>query len=299
MDATDRDATDRDASDRVHRLFSTAQLCRLLRVPRDRLRSWLRQGLIQPAETSAGVCLFDFQAVTSVKMLWALSQAGVTAGQLRRGLEQLRQWLTGVDEPLDQLALIERDGRLLVRLDEGQLADPSGQLQFDFAADATTAIVESASAAPSADEAWERGCEQEEAGELQEAEKSYRAALLAGGPDPRLCLNLGNVLYARGHKAQAAERFRQAVELDSSFAAAWNNLGNVLADLAQLDDAIAAFRQALKQQPAYADAHYNLADALEQAGWPADARTHWQAYVQLEPMGQWARYARRRLSKSG
>jgi tetratricopeptide (TPR) repeat protein len=282
----------------VHRLFSTAQLCRLLRVPRDRLRSWLRQGLIRPAETTQGVCLFDFQQVTSLKTLWELSQAGVTAGQIRRSLEQLRQWLAGADEPLAQLALIERDGRLFVRLDEGQLADPSGQLQFDFAGDASPTIVAGESAAPPADDWWERGFEQEERGEWQGAAESYREALLAGGPHPQLCFNLGNVLYALGQKGQAAERFRQAVELERSFSGAWNNLGNVLAELGQMDDALAAFREALEQQPAYADAHYNLADALEQAGRFSEARSHWKAYVRLEPVGPWAQHARRRLSSS-
>jgi tetratricopeptide (TPR) repeat protein len=280
----------------VHRLFSTAQLCRLLRVPRDRLRSWLRQGLIQPAETTQGVCLFDFQQVTSLKTLWDLSQAGVTAGQLRRSLEQLRQWLAGVDEPLAQLALIERDGRLLVRLNEGQLADPSGQLQFDFVVDATAPIVEGASAAPSADGWWELGNEQEENGQLEEAANSYRRALLTGGPRAELCFNLGNVLYTLEQREPAAEHFRQAVELDRSFVEAWNNLGNVLTELGQVEDALAAFREALKLQPAYADAHYNLADTLEQLRLFAEARPHWQAYLRLEPRGPWAQYARRRMA---
>jgi tetratricopeptide (TPR) repeat protein len=288
-----------DRSGGVHRLFSTSQLCRILQVPRDRLRSWLREGLIQPVEVNQGVSLFDFQQVTSVKTLWELAQAGVTTARIRRSLEQLRHWLAGIDEPLAQLALIERDGRLLVRLDEGQLAEPSGQLQFDFATDVCTPIVAPASAAPSADEWWEIGYEQEESGQLAEAAHSYRQALLAAGPNAQLCFNLGNVLYALGQKGQAAERLRQAVELDRSFVEAWNNLGNVLAELKQLNDAVAAFRAALKLHPAYADAHYNLADALEQAGLPAEARSHWQTYVRLEPVGRWAQYARRRLSKSG
>jgi tetratricopeptide (TPR) repeat protein len=288
-----------DRSGGVHRLFNTAQLCRLLRLPRAQLRSWLREGLIAPAQTAQGVSFFDFQQVTSVKTLFELSRAGVKPGQIRRSLEQLRRWVAAAEEPLAQLALIERDGRLLVRLDEGQLAEPSGQLQFDFAADGFTPVVEGPAATPPADHWWELGCDQERAGRLQEAAASYRQALAAGGPNPQLCFNLGNVLYALGQKGQAAERFRQAVELDGSFSEAWNNLGNVLAELRQCDDAVAAYRQALKLQPCYADAHYNLADALEQAGALAEARSHWKTYVRLEPMGPWARYARQRLARSG
>src|SRR5262245_41255285 len=73
----------------VHRLYSTAQLCRLLRVPRDRMRGWLRAGLIQPAETTHGVDFFDFQQVTSVKTLCDLAAAGVKPPQIRKSLEQL------------------------------------------------------------------------------------------------------------------------------------------------------------------------------------------------------------------
>lgn len=287
-----------DSSAGVHRLFSTAQLCRLLRVPRDRLRSWINAGLIEPADTSQGVGLFDFQQVTGVKMLSDLAQSGVTSQQIRRSLEQLGRWLGDVDGPLSRLTRIEHDGPLLVRLDEGQLAEPSGQMHFDFS-DSPAAVVAHPPSEPTADadDWWERGCDQEEAGRLHDAAASYRQALLAGGPKAEICFNLGNVLYALGQKAQASERFRQAVELDASFTEAWNNLGTVLLELSQFDEALAAYREAVKRRPDYADAHYNLADALEQLGAVAEARQHWKAYVHLEPTGQWANYARRRLAQ--
>src|SRR5439155_19278543 len=46
-----------ERSSDVHRLYSMAQLCRLLRVSRDRLRAWVRGGLIPPRETARGVGL--------------------------------------------------------------------------------------------------------------------------------------------------------------------------------------------------------------------------------------------------
>jgi Tetratricopeptide repeat/MerR HTH family regulatory protein/BRCA1 C Terminus (BRCT) domain len=278
----------------VHRRYTSAQLCRLLRIPRPRLDNWLRHELIQPVETLHGLSFFDFQQVTSVRTLWDLTRAGVTSGRIRKSLEQLRRWLGDVEQPLAQLALIERDGRLMLRLEEGQLADTKGQLQFDFAADPPPiVVVESASA--TAEEWWERGCDAEEAGRLQEAAAAYRQALLAGRPTPQLCFNLGNVLFALDQKGQALERFRQAVELDCTFAEAWNNLGNTLIELDKGDEAVAAFLQALKLNPHYADAHYNLADTLEDLGRLPEARPHWQTYLRLEPAGSWANYARRRL----
>jgi hypothetical protein len=42
--------------------------------------------------------------------------------------------------------------------------------------------------------------------------------------------SLGNVLFGLGQHGQAAERYRQAVELDHNFVEAWSNLGNILLD---------------------------------------------------------------------
>jgi tetratricopeptide (TPR) repeat protein len=189
-------------------------------------------------------------------------------------------------------------------LEEGQLAEPSGQLQLDFAGDSPAVVIDANSGDGSAEpdygsaESWYvRGCEFEEAGKMHEAAASYYQALQIGGPNALGCFNLGNVLYALHQKGQAAERFRQAVELEPAYVEAWNNLGNTLAELGQLDEALAAFEQALKLNPNYADAHYNLADTLENAGRPSQARNHWQTYLRLEPTGPWAKYARCRLAQ--
>ena len=51
-------------SEDVHGRYSTAELSRILQVPRDRLRAWMRAGLIQPVETVEGIAYFDFQQVS-------------------------------------------------------------------------------------------------------------------------------------------------------------------------------------------------------------------------------------------
>jgi hypothetical protein len=45
----------------------------------------------------------------------------------------------------------------------------------------------------------------------------------------------------------------------------------------------------------FADVHYNLADVLEELGRTAEARPHWQAYMQKDGSSQWAAYAQKRL----
>ncbi len=293
-------------SEDVRARYSLPQLARLLRVSRDRLRTWMRAGLIRPIESREGVDYFDFRQVAGAKTLCELTQAGATPDRIRRSFRQMAHWLgdpgEGDDfqEPLAQLAVIEETGRLFVRLDDGRLAETTGQLQFDFTP--TSQHNESPSVpllagkqCESAEDLFEQGCDHESAGRLEEALQSYRRALLAGGPDADLCFNLANALYALNRREQAVERYRQAVEMDRDFAEAWNNLGTVLAETKQLDEALAAFRRALELEPFYSDAHYNLADLLEELGRPREARPHWQAYLKADVQSPWAAHARRRL----
>jgi tetratricopeptide (TPR) repeat protein len=279
----------------VRRLYSTAQLSRLLKVPGDRLRRWMKEGLIHSVETVNGVSHFDYRQVVSARTLCDLFQAGVTPDRLRRSIRQLRTWMPNVDQPLLQLAVLERNGELLVRLDDG-LAEPTGQLRFDFADPADQPSV-SLSRPPATAEQWfEQGCQHEESGQFSEAVVAYRRALFVGGASPNVCFNLANALYCLGKKEQALERYYQAVEGDHEFTEAWNNLGALLADCGRTEEAVTALEQALALNPQYADAHYNLADLLEDTGRSADALEHWQAYVAQDQQSEWGRHARGRLA---
>jgi tetratricopeptide (TPR) repeat protein len=256
----------------------------------------MRAGLVTPVDTVHGVAYFDFQQVTGVRSLWDMAQSGVTVERLRRSLDKLERWLPGFLGSEQPLHLLERNGRLLVRLQQGQLVEPSGQLQLDFDIGGETDVAAlPATPPPGADEWFERGCALEHGGQSAEAAHAYREALYEGGPDPVICFNLGNVLYQSGQVGQAAERFRQAIELDHAFTEAWNNLGNALLDLGETDAAIAAFERAVTLAPDYGDAHYNLADALQQVERFSEARIHWKAFLRVSPSGEWADYARRCL----
>ena len=251
-----------DQTEGIHQLYTAAQLCQVLRIPGERLRAWMNSGFIQPAETANGVCYFDFQQVTGAKTLCDLAQAGVSTKRLRQSLEQLRNWMPRLDDPLGQLAVIERDGEMLVRLEGGQLAEPTGQLHFDFEDSQSSLAPLTTHHSPlttSGDEWFDLAQVHEANGRLPEAAQAYRETLLVGGPHPDVCFNLANVLYALGQKEQATERYYQALELDNHFAQAWNNLGNVLADLGRSEEATRAFQQALKENPEMASARQNLA----------------------------------------
>jgi len=243
----------------IHQLYTAAQLCQVLHIPGERLRAWMNSGFIKPAETANGICYFDFQQVTGAKTLCDLVQAGVSTKRLRQSLEQLRKWMPRLHDPLGQLAVIERDGEMLVRLQDGQLAEPTGQLHFDFEESKPSISVEMAPPKRTGDEWFDLAREHEANGRLPVAAEAYREALLADGPHPDVCFNLANVLYALGKNEQAAERYYQALELDNQFAEAWNNLGNALADLGRSEEAVRAFQRALKENPEMSSARQNLA----------------------------------------
>jgi tetratricopeptide (TPR) repeat protein len=281
-------------------LFTTARLTELLGVSRERVRSWVKAGLIVPAKTEHGVWHFDFRQLAAARTLCDLTAAGVGTEKIRRSLALLRKFMPQLEQPLEQLATLEKNGgRLLVRLEEGDLSEADGQLHFEFTDDAPSGPVSPLRIAPGPRTAADwlaQGLEQEQEGFLEESAASYRQALLVGGPDAQTCLNLANVLRALGNKPQALERYSQAVEADPSFADAWNNLGTLLVELGKADDAVVAFRKALEADPEDARAHYNLADTLDEMGRGEEAVPHWRAYLRQDPTSRWGAYARKRLN---
>src|SRR5262249_46051 len=150
--------------------------------------------------------------------------------------------------------VIERQGEILVRLEDGQLAEPTGQLHFDFEEEISSVAVEMTPPARTGDQWFDLAREHESNSRLPQAADAYREALLLDGPHPDVCFNLANVLYAMDQKEQAIERYYQALELDPRFAQAWNNLGNVLADLGKTKKAKETFRRAIQVDPTLASA---------------------------------------------
>jgi tetratricopeptide (TPR) repeat protein len=275
--------------------LSTVELGRVLQVSGARIRSWVRLGLVQPTDTVQGIHYFDFHQVSWAKTLCNFARAGISTRRIQKSLQQLKVWLPDMAQPLCQLAVLEKDGKLVVRLDEGQLAEPTGQGILDFGEGSSPMTVPVAPGPQTDDQWFQHGLEKEQAGDLHAAANAYRQTLLLGGADADASFNLANVLYALEKKEQAAERYRQAVEIDSRFSEAWNNLGNVLAELGQCEDAVAALRKALEINPFYMDAHYNLADVLEQMGKGQEARLHWQACWKNAPASPEGKYAKQRL----
>lgn len=279
----------------LHRHYTTEQLGRIFGVPVELIRSWVRHGLIRPVRTIGRLHWFDFQQAGNARSLLELARSGVTPGRIRKGLEQLSGWMQDTEPSLAQLAAPESGGPLLVRLQDGRLAEPSGQLRLAFHAPPDRPAHPRVALGP--DEWFERGVSCEKHGLLEQAVDAYRQALRLGGRKSEVCFNLGNTLYALGRKQEAARELERATCVEPDYVEAWNNLGNVLCDLGRADEARAAYGRALAIAPDYADAHYNTAELLFTGGDLEGSRRHFQSYLSLDPGSSWAEVVRQRLSE--
>lgn len=98
----------------------------------------------------------------------------------------------------------------------------------------------------------------QQAGRLEQAEESYRAALGLAPDNPGILHNLGVLVARRGDPAAALSLFDRLLAAEPYYASAHFNRGNALWALGRPDDAIPAFRAAVALEPDHHDAHRAL-----------------------------------------
>ena len=106
---------------------------------------------------------------------------------------------------------------------------------------------------------------------------SLEAAVRAVPQEPEFHNNLGIVLAALDRPVDAVAAHHRALELAPDNAGAWNNLGLALQLANDLDAAAEAFRRSLALQPGFAQARWNLSLALLAAGRLREAWPHYEA----------------------
>jgi len=285
----------------LHRLYSPAQLARILQIPARQIRAWVKHELIRPRKTIKRLSFFDFGQVANLRALLALTSSGVRPAQLRKSLAQLGNWYADRERCLAQIEVLEHDDSLGVRLEDGSVAEPSGQLRLGFKSEPERPLFALLPSLPTdgigSDEWFERGVEAEEGGDFAQAIDAYTNALDHAAPEPEIYFNLGNAYYAAEKRVESIGCFTQATELEPEFAEAWNNLGNALAELGRHDEAVRAYRRAIDQDPDYPDPYYNLAESFANRELFDEARELWQTYLKKDPYSEWAKEVRERLKR--
>lgn len=118
---------------------------------------------------------------------------------------------------------------------------------------------------------------------LDEAIRSYECALEIQPGYTDAELNMGNALLRKGRLEEAVQHYERAAAGRPDFAEARNNLGVALRALGRKPQAAECFREAIRLNPDYADAHVNLGSLMFVQGELAEAeRALWEA-VRLRP----------------
>jgi tetratricopeptide (TPR) repeat protein len=252
--------------------------------------------LICPEMDCDGIALFRFAQVASIRDLWRLISSGCDSRLVQRSLHRLARWSPEAGQGIADLQRFGR--RLVMRTSEGGLVDANGQRLFVFDDPPAQPSLPWRDAAGKEDSqlAFERAVELES--DPAEAIVAYENWLDRFGPDAAVCFNLANLLTAAGSPQSALPHYRQASHLRPEDAFNWNNFALALAELGRFDEASEMLARAIHCDPDYADAYYNAADILDLRGQNSQAKLMWLRYLQLEPAGEHARFARSRCEPS-
>jgi tetratricopeptide (TPR) repeat protein len=300
-----------DHREEVHRLYTPAMLSSILGINVHVIRGWARAGLIRPVRSLYRLPYFDFREVSSARRLNELLESGVPRKDLEESLRRLPSVQRGDERPLEQLDILAHRLGVVIRDLHGLMMPASGQRLLDFekpdapdtdqeveGGEEKTSLRFALELGPSEGEPRDwlvEGCRLYDAGRLQEALQAFRQAALDSPNSADVNFQIGECLYRMGYSEGALERYYAAVEHDHDFLEAWTQIGCLHRELDDLPAARQAFVKSLEILPEYPDAHFHLAETLADEGDDAQARRHWQEYLQHDSRGPWADIARQRL----
>ncbi|MGI5864863.1 MAG: tetratricopeptide repeat protein [Myxococcales bacterium] len=113
---------------------------------------------------------------------------------------------------------------------------------------------------------------------------AFAEACIAGSPNSALAqVTAGNIFLERGDLERAERAFRASAALSDSEPVVRNNLGVVLLRKGQLEEAEQMLRRELEINPRYQVAFFNLGLVLKAQGRRAEARSAWTRAVELDP----------------
>ena len=279
--------------------YTRNEVERMMGVTRRELDYWTRLRLVLP-RSRWGERFFNFSDLVALETIKRLAARKVPARRIRRAVTILQTELGSAQTPLSMLR-ISTNGRQVVVYPPVETARPfeplTGQFVLNFETSELAKKVH-ALASRSAEEWFEVGmtCDTN-IDSIDQAAEAYRKAVDAAPDWVEARINLGTALYQLGRMEEAREHFSTAVEFEPENALAEFNLGCVLEQLGNTAEAIMHLCRAIDLAPALADAHLNLALAYEKIGQGKNVLRHLNLYVQYEPNGPWAEFARARIAR--
>ncbi len=238
-----------------------------------------------------------------------LLESGASVRQVRAALDGARRLAPDVRTPLAELRLVVRDRQVVVEQDRLRLDPGTGQalLAFETAGDLEretretllTGMVRPLIPPADAAEVWfQRASEWD--GDPERWESAVDAYERVLDMDPSYAAawnNLGLLHHRMGQYERAGQCYRAALEADESCCQASFNLGSLHEDLGDFQVSVTWYRRALEMDADYADAHFNLAGVLAKMGRAESAAVHWRRYLELDLGSPWAKIARAHLEE--
>jgi predicted TPR repeat methyltransferase len=128
-----------------------------------------------------------------------------------------------------------------------------------------------------------RGIQQQQAGNLGQAEALYRQALDAEPNHLNARFRLAVICQIQNRLAEAVEHYRHLLQSQPDSAQAQNNLGLALAGLGQVAEALESCREAVRLQPDCAEFLNNLGTVFNSLGNRAEASDAFRRALDLKP----------------
>jgi tetratricopeptide (TPR) repeat protein len=261
---------------------------KMLRLPRSTIRAMASAGFVTPARGPRNALLFSFQDLIVLRAAQTLASANVPAKRITRSLRELRRQLPET-MPLSGISISAVGEQVVVRDSAGQRQVESGQYVLDFEGDPASgslSVIERAppeASAPQTD--WFARAAALEGKDLQAAVETYGKAIAAEPERLDARINLGRLLHEARRYQEAERVYRDAIEACGPDPLLLYNVGVLLGDLGRRREAIEVYEAALHGDPAMADGHYNVALLYEALGRPRQAIRHMSEYRRLVRRG--------------
>jgi tetratricopeptide (TPR) repeat protein len=280
--------------------FNIRDASNILGIKTGRLRYWKRIGLVTPSHLNNGRRCYDFQDLICLKTAQGLVAQGLQATQMRNGVESLKRKFPGLDNYLANKRVYVFGSHAIIRHKDRLIEPQSGQLLFEFDlndfAEEVEHRIKRFESEKTAEGWFQEGLRYDSSEETRSlALEAYQKAVALDPNFGDAYVNMGNVYYLQDLFVDAERCYRIAIACDPDHAQAYFNLGNTLDQVHCTQEAVDCFQISLEKDPNFPDTHYNLAATCEKLGLWETAFTHWKSYLNLDPVGKHADFARKRI----
>lgn len=264
-------------------VYTVAEVAKILDLAPERVRSFVRQGLVPETRGPRGEFRFSFQDLLMLRTARGLYDARVPARRVQAALTALRAQLPQ-DRPVSAVQVFAEGDHVVVQDADAKWEPASGQTLFDFEVadleekvarlaprgeedddDPVSALAADPELVYDADDWCDHGVALEPA-DLDRARDAYRRSLELDPWHLEARLNLARLLHDTERHAPAERHLELAAARHPNSAAVAFQRALLWEDMGRTEASIEAFEHAIALDPTHKGAHLNLSRLLERLG---------------------------------